>query len=78
MGDFNYRPADLTVGRHSEVRVVNEGAVIHNWIVRGGGVGTAELRPGRSIIVDLRGIRPGTYIVFSTSPAMPRPARSAP
>lgn len=64
MGDMFFDPADLTVPAGSEVTVVNNGAVIHNWIVRGAGVGTAELRPGQSIIVDLKGIRPGTYTVY--------------
>ena len=52
MADFNFRPAELTVPRNSEVRVV-----------RGAGVRTAELRPGQSIIVDLEGVKPGTYTV---------------
>jgi plastocyanin len=64
MGDFNYQPADITVPADSEVTVVNNGAVIHNWIVKGAGVGTAELRPGQSIIVNLKGIKPGTYTVY--------------
>ena len=68
MGDFDYQPADITVGAGSEVTVVNDGGVIHNWIVRGAGVGTAELKPGRSIIVDLQGVKPGTYTVYCDQP----------
>ena len=68
MGEFYFRPADLTVPRDSEVTVFNDGAVIHNWIVKGAGVGTAELRPGQSIIVSLKGIKPGTYTVYCDQP----------
>jgi uncharacterized cupredoxin-like copper-binding protein len=32
--------------------------------VKGAGVGTAELRPGQSIRVSLKGIKPGTYTVY--------------
>ena len=64
MGEFFYQPADITVPVDSEVTVVNDGAVIHNWIVKGAGVGTAELRSGQSIIVSLKGIKPGTYTVY--------------
>jgi plastocyanin len=68
MGDFWFKPADVTVAADSEVTVVNDGAVIHNWIVRGAGVGTAELKPGQSIIVSLKGIKPGTYTVYCDQP----------
>jgi plastocyanin len=54
MGDFWFKPADVTV--------------VHNWIVRGAGVGTAELKPGQSIIVSLKGIKPGTYTVYCDQP----------
>ena len=64
MGDMFFDPAGVTVPAGAEVRVVNEGAVVHNWIVRGAGVGTAEVRPGQSIIVSLRGIKAGTYTVY--------------
>jgi len=68
MGEFFYRPAELTVARNSALTVVNDGAVVHTWIVKGAGVGTAGLAPGQSIIVDLRGIEPGTYTVFCDQP----------
>ena len=68
MGDMFFDPADLTVPADSEVTVVNNGSVIHNWIVRGAGVGTAELRPGQLIIVDLKGIKPGRYTVYCDQP----------
>lgn len=68
MGEFWFKPADLTVAAGSEVTVRNDGAVIHNWIVRGAGVGTAELKPGQSIIVSLKGIKAGTYTVYCDQP----------
>jgi plastocyanin len=64
MGEFFYRPAELTVPRNSAVTVVNDGAVVHSWILKGPGVGTAGIAPGGSIIVDLRDIPPGTYPIF--------------
>lgn len=68
MGEFYFRPADVTVPANSEVTVVNDGTVVHNWIVKGAGVGTAELRPGQSIIVSLKGVKPGTYTVYCDQP----------
>jgi plastocyanin len=68
MGDFWFQPADVTMSADSELTVVNDGAVIHNWIIRGAGVGTAELKPGQSIIVSLRGVEPGTYTVYCDQP----------
>ena len=64
MGDFWYRPAEFTVPRDAIVNIVNDGAVAHSWILKGAGVGTTAIAPGRSIIVDLRGITSGTYTIF--------------
>ena len=64
MGEFWYRPAELTVPRNAIVNIVNDGAVAHSWIVQGAGVGTTAIAPGQSIIVDLRDIKAGTYTVF--------------
>ena len=64
MGDFWYQPAELTVPRDAIVNVVNVGAVAHSWILQGAGVGTTAIAPGKSIIVDLRDIKPGTYTIF--------------
>ena len=64
MGDFWYRPAEFTVPSNAIVNIVNDGAVPHSWILKGAGVGTTAIAPGQSIIVDLRGIKPGTYTIF--------------
>lgn len=64
MGDFWYRPAELTVPPDAVLNIVNDGAVPHSWILQGAGVGTTAIGPGRSILVDLRDIRPGTYTIF--------------
>jgi plastocyanin len=64
MGEFYYKPADVTVPRNAIVNIVNEGAVAHSWIIQGAGVGTTAIAPGQSIIVDLRDIKPGTYTVY--------------
>lgn len=68
MGEFWYRPAEFTVQRDTIVNIVNVGAVAHSWILQGPGVGTTAIAPGQSIIVDLRGIKPGTYRVFCDEP----------
>lgn len=68
MGEFFYKPSDLTVARNSAVTIVNDGTVVHTWIVKGAGVGTAGVAPGGSIIVDLKGIAPGTYTVYCDQP----------
>lgn len=64
MGDFWYKPAEFTVPRDTIVNIVNVGAVAHSWILQGAGVGTTAIAPGQSIIVDLRGIKAGTYTIF--------------
>ena len=64
MGEYFYAPAELTVPRDSDVRVVNNGAIVHSWILKGAGVGTAGIAPGGSIIVGLQGVAPGTYDIF--------------
>ena len=64
MGDFWYKPAEFTVQSDSIVNIVNVGAVAHSWILQGAGVGTTAIAPGQSIIVDLRGIKAGTYTIF--------------
>ena len=64
MGDFWYKPAEFTVPRDAVVNVVNVGAVAHSWILQGAGVGTVAIAPGKSILVDLRDIKPGTYRIF--------------
>jgi plastocyanin len=64
MGDFWYKPAEFTVPRDAIVNVVNVGAVAHSWILQGAGVGTTAIAPGKSIIVDLRDIKPGTYTIY--------------
>ena len=68
MGEFWYRPADVTVPRDGKVSVVNDGRVVHTWIVQGAGVGTTDIRPGRSVVLDLEGIPPGTYSVYCDQP----------
>ena len=64
MGDFWYEPAEFTVQPDAIVNIVNVGAVAHSWILQGAGVGTTAIAPGESIIVDLRGIKAGTYTIF--------------
>ena len=64
MGDFWYKPAEFTVPVDAIGNIVNDGAVAHSWILKGAGVGTTAIAPGQSIIVDLRGIKPGTYTIF--------------
>lgn len=64
MGEFWYTPAEFTVPRNAVVNIVNTGTVPHSWILQGAGVGTTAIAPGKSIIVDLRDIKPGTYTVY--------------
>jgi plastocyanin len=63
-GEFFYKPAEFTVPTNAIVNIVNNGSVPHSWILKGAGVGTTAIAPGQSIIVDLRGIKPGSYTVF--------------
>ncbi len=68
MGDFWYEPAEFSVPQDAIVNIVNDGAVAHSWILKGAGVGTTAIAPGQSIIVDLRGIKAGSYTIFCDQP----------
>lgn len=68
MTEFSYSPAELTVPKNSTINVVNDGTVVHTWIVKGAGVGTAGVPPHQSILVDLKDVAPGTYTVYCDQP----------
>ena len=64
MREYSYDPVDLSIPRDSKVLIVNEGTEVHNWIIKEAGVGTAALRPGTRFVLDLKGVKPGRYIVY--------------
>jgi len=64
MAEYSYAPADLTVPLNTKLTVINRGTLIHTYILRGIGRGTAEVQPGRQVTLDLAGVAPGTYPVF--------------
>lgn len=68
MGEFFYRPAELTVPAKSKIEIVNDGAVVHTWILKEAGMGTASVRPGQTVIVDLADVRPGSYTIYCDQP----------
>ncbi len=68
MGEYFYQPADVVVPRNSKITIVNEGSLVHSWVVKGAGVGTAGLPPGQSIIVFLAAVPPGTYTIYCDQP----------
>lgn len=68
MSEFSYSPKSVSVPKNAKVLVENDGQVVHNWIIKGAGVGTAEVQPGATQVLDLGGIAPGTYTVFCDRP----------
>jgi plastocyanin len=68
MAEYSYTPAALTVAANTKLTVVNDGAVVHNYILRGIGRGTADVQPGKRATLDLTGVAPGTYQVFCDQP----------
>ena len=68
LGEYYYRPAELTVALKSKVTLVNDGTLVHTWIVKGAGVGTAAIAPGQTVVLDLADVPPGTYMVYCDQP----------
>ncbi|MFI5041584.1 MAG: cupredoxin domain-containing protein [Acidimicrobiales bacterium] len=68
MRDFSYTPQTLRVAVNARVTVVNEGSVVHNWIIQQAGVGTGDVQPGATQTLDLTGIPAGTYRVYCDQP----------
>ena len=68
MTEFSYTPQTLTVPPNAKVKVQNDGKVVHNWIIKGMGVGTADVQPGASQTLNLAGIPQGTYAVYCDQP----------
>jgi plastocyanin len=68
MGEYYYQPAQMTVPKDAKVTLVNDGALVHNWILKEAGVGTGRVAPGQSAVLDLDGVPPGNYMVYCDEP----------
>jgi plastocyanin len=68
MAEYTYTPADLTVPANTKLTVINDGKMIHTYILQGIGRGTADVQPGQRATLDLAGVAPGTYHVFCDQP----------
>jgi plastocyanin len=64
MAEYSYAPASLTVPANTKLTVINDGKLIHTYILRGIGRGTADVQSGKQVTLDLAGVAPGTYQVF--------------
>jgi hypothetical protein len=62
--DSSVRPSIVTVPRNSAITIVNDGTRAYSWNVIGPDIGTTAIPSGRSIVLDLRDIAPGTYATF--------------
>jgi plastocyanin len=68
MAEYSYTPGDLTVPANSKLTVINDGKLIHTYILQGIGRGTADVQPGSRATLELTGVAPGTYHVFCDQP----------
>jgi plastocyanin len=64
MAEYNYTPGDLTVPANTKLTLINDGTLIHTYILRGIGRGTADVQPRKRAVLDLAGVAPGTYQAF--------------
>jgi plastocyanin len=70
--EYRFEPPTLTVHKNAKVLVVNDGRVVHSWVLPQAGVGSAAIAPGASQTVDLSGVAPGTYSVICDQPGHAR------
>ena len=68
MSEFKFVPADLTVPANSTLTLINDGKVSHSYLLRGQGIGTGEIQPGKSGKLLLQGVAAGTYQVYCDVP----------
>jgi plastocyanin len=64
MAEYSFTPADLTVPSNTKLTLINDGTLIHTYILRGIGRGTADVQPGKRVTLDLAGVAPGIYQAF--------------
>jgi plastocyanin len=68
MAEYSYTPGVVTVAANTKLTVINDGTLIHTYILRGIGRGTADVQPGKRATLDLAGVAPGTYQAFCDQP----------
>lgn len=68
MTEYRFTPADIAVPGGASVTLVNQGALVHSWILQKAGVGTAGVAPGTTSQLDLSDVSPGRYVVFCDQP----------
>ncbi|MGH9276534.1 MAG: cupredoxin domain-containing protein [Acidimicrobiales bacterium] len=64
VGEYFFAPSVVTVPRNSNIAFVNEGQIVHSWVVEAAGVGTPGVRPGESFVLTLNRVPAGTYTVY--------------
>ncbi len=68
MTEYRFIPADAHVPLNSTLTLVDIGKMAHSYVLRGAGVGTGEVQPGKSRKLILQGVAAGTYQVFCDLP----------
>ena len=64
MVEYAFDPADATAEPGQELRIANDGAITHNYLITDLGKGV-ELEPGEEGVLELPGdVEPGTYRVI--------------
>jgi plastocyanin len=67
MTEFAFSP-DPVVSSGRRLEIVNDGVVAHDFVLPALGKGTPDVPPGGSIVLDLAGQPPGTYVVVCDLP----------
>ena len=68
MVEYKFVPPNVTVHRNASVAIINDGTMVHSWVIPKAGVGTPGLAPGATEVLELSGIAPGTYGVLCDQP----------
>jgi manganese oxidase len=68
LAEFSFSPSPIQANAQDRLDVTNTGSAEHNLIVRGTAVGTSDLAPGATEMLDLSSLSPGTYEIFCDIP----------
>jgi uncharacterized cupredoxin-like copper-binding protein len=66
--DLDITPETTTVSSDGVIQVSNDGAVLHNFKIKGTDVATADLAGGEAAELSLAGLEPGVYEFFCDIP----------
>jgi manganese oxidase len=68
LSEFKLTPDTVTVSSGGSITVTNAGTTAHNLTIDGTSIHTKDLNPGESAILQLEGLKDGTYTMICSVP----------